>query len=80
MDTATDEMLELRSAVQATNVRFILTYAIGPGRIAREGVQIEYRPFGSSKWRKHRHAIFPVGDQTLADVLAMLGQIREGLA
>lgn len=71
---ASDEALDaLRGAMQASQVRLNLVNIEG-----REGIRIEYKRLGASKWRKHPHVVFPAPTAALGETLTWLAEVREG--
>lgn len=70
-----DLLAQLRETLAAPEIRFVLTWALGPqGRM--DGVRVEYRR-GTGPWRKHPVSIYTSPGQTLGELLAMLAELRE---
>lgn len=73
--TRSDEVLaEVKEAVRDTHVRFELIRTFGAGT----AVRIEHRDVISKRWTVVKTLIFPPEGQSIADVLAMLIELRAG--
>lgn len=71
-------MEEIRRALRADEVRFVLTWAmsLSSGASPGDGLRIEYRDYGRRSWKTVKTAIFPNEGEDAADVLRTLLAIR----
>ena len=66
---------EVREAMQADEVRLNIVRTFSHGA----AVRVESRPY-SGRWKTIKTLLFPPEDGSLADVLTMLAEMREGAA
>jgi len=66
----------LREALGDTECRLTFTWALNVQGV-RHGVLVEHRSGYKGPWRKHKYAVYPGENETVADVMHTLATMRE---